>query len=465
MMSPSRAGPTFSTPGVWPGAKSFDTRSTEDEKTRASRRIGMYSANGTGCCLAYCAPGPGCALVDGCQTMPALSRVFGSSGLAMTAPTRIGTPTESTACWISCSGALVRVGVDVARVLRPDHEVRLGDLAAVDVRGEPLGLGDVVLQDLLALVLDVQSDPWDVALDQGDGHLLAFGGRRRDQRGGQGERDADGDAEQCGPEPLADDEVRRLCEEQADRGDDVRDQRRTADRREVQRRGVGLGEGQAPPAEPAVRPPGADGLLGDPDAGAADDRERNGQPEGERQPDGERGEVERFEDGQDQPWHRADIDADPVEQDDHLREPEGDADDCCGTPRQASYGEREDRHGDRRQPPEAVRVEGERENDPAQRAGSGSGPATQAARPCGSHRRPVLAGRRRRGTHANNATAAPRRISTVRRGGRPSGRAGCAGRAATRCARRPGGAQRRRPRAPPSAEGRGCSPTAPRPRR
>ena len=103
MMSPRRAGPTVSAPGVLPGAKSFETRSTAEEKTRARRRIGMYSANGTGCCLAYCAPGPGVALLDGCQTMPALSSVLSSCGFAMTAPTRIGTPTESTACWINAA--------------------------------------------------------------------------------------------------------------------------------------------------------------------------------------------------------------------------------------------------------------------------------------------------------------------------------------------------------------------------
>src|SRR5690606_4509097 len=64
----------------------------------------------------------------------------------------------------------VGVGVQVAGVLRPHHQLGPGDLPGADLRGQLPGDPDVVVQDGLALALPVQPDARHVALDDGDGH-------------------------------------------------------------------------------------------------------------------------------------------------------------------------------------------------------------------------------------------------------------------------------------------------------
>ena len=83
----------------------------------------MYSANGAGCCLTYRWPGPARHCRSGRQTR--LVFVTPSGGTCSTAPTSVGTPTASTAASITCGRVGVAQRVDVAGVLRPDHQVRL----------------------------------------------------------------------------------------------------------------------------------------------------------------------------------------------------------------------------------------------------------------------------------------------------------------------------------------------------
>ena len=108
------------------------------------------------------------------------SRVRPASGPAAssTVPTRIGAP-------IACGGhrdLLRRVGVgqrvDIRRVLRPDHELRLRRAARHARLGQPEGLPNVVVQHRAALRVEVQAEPGHVALHHrdGDGRFVARSG-------------------------------------------------------------------------------------------------------------------------------------------------------------------------------------------------------------------------------------------------------------------------------------------------
>ena len=48
---PSRSESSGTYPGSVPGSMSRVTRSTAEENWRTKERMGMYSANGAGCCL------------------------------------------------------------------------------------------------------------------------------------------------------------------------------------------------------------------------------------------------------------------------------------------------------------------------------------------------------------------------------------------------------------------------------
>ena len=122
------------------------------------------------------------------------------------------------------SGAGVGGRVDVARVLRPHDEVRGGLPAGVDVDGELQGLLDVVAQHGLALGGEVEPEPGDRALDDGEGRVRSVraGGRQQRGSGGQDGGDEQGD----GPRRRGADGERRGEQQRPDQGDDGADQRR-----------------------------------------------------------------------------------------------------------------------------------------------------------------------------------------------------------------------------------------------
>src|SRR5680860_1574896 len=85
-----------SRPGSEPGTMSRGIWSSRVMYLASWSRNGMYSPNGTGWVLEYLCPGP----VPGRHTMPWLRTSVGSSPSTM-APTSTGTPTASTASWMS----------------------------------------------------------------------------------------------------------------------------------------------------------------------------------------------------------------------------------------------------------------------------------------------------------------------------------------------------------------------------
>ncbi len=85
--------------------------------------------------------------------------------------------------WRSAAAASGLVSrVDVRRVLRPDHELRLRRPPGPHVVGQPHGLADVVVEHRAALGVEVQPEPGHVALDRG--HVDRSGRRRRRCRTG-----------------------------------------------------------------------------------------------------------------------------------------------------------------------------------------------------------------------------------------------------------------------------------------
>src|SRR5262249_425983 len=160
------AGPTWSTPGRSPATKSVATRSTSALTMRAMRRSGMYSANGTGWRLAYWPV----TLACGSHTRPAFSTPV--SGPSSAAPPRIGAGGhrgDEDRGGDRAGGGVDRQGrvgvaqrVDVAGVLRPDHQVWVWGLTAPDLVGQLDGGLDVVVQHGAALLVEVKAKAGDV---------------------------------------------------------------------------------------------------------------------------------------------------------------------------------------------------------------------------------------------------------------------------------------------------------------
>ena len=271
--------------------------------------------------------------------------------------------------------------VDVAGVLRPDHDVRFRGSAGRDLGGEGERGPHVVVEHGAALRVEFETEPRHVALHDRDldrpavRSVQRHGEAERDDRE-PGDRDADGrdrtPPDRPGaagrirsPDPAEptrlDDAPRGQREQSAAQRHRERDERRPTERGEPQRGRVALAEREPAPRKAAERNPVAQGLLTHPEH-AGRERPHPAPPVDQRAGVGRQRPGERDEDRlrgrENEPGAGAADDVRPLDQR-HEEQQSGEAGEPEAAPERPPVdgdGDRRDR--ERREPPQVGQREG-----------------------------------------------------------------------------------------------------------
>ena len=276
-------------------------------------------------------------------------------------------------------GVGVAQRVDVGGVLRPQHHVRARAQPGGDVGGELLGDPHVVVEHRPALRVEVQTQPRHVALHGCDRHR-ADGSRprRRQQRGERACRERDERQQRGrGGAPLATGEAARgLAEREPGQHRREGQQRRPADGGHRQQRPVGLTERDPAPREPAEGRPRPQRLYSDPHRGRPERCRPSGpraQPRHHGRPGARGTDEDRLGARERQPRHRADVDAGPAQQRQEEAQPEQRAQPESGAGGPPVHGRAEQPERGQREPPQRARREPRVEQHPAADRGRGAG--------------------------------------------------------------------------------------------
>jgi len=156
------------------------------------------------------------------------------------------------------SGIGVSQGVDVRGVLRPDHDVRLIDAARVHLGSKFHGFGDMVVEDLLALRVEVQAQPRNASLNGGDGDRSITGihggqERRHRESNDHGHEGSGNSSEESSVPSFGRDSDCNCCQAGTGQGHREAEQRRTADTRKREEPPFGLTECEPAPRKSAER--------------------------------------------------------------------------------------------------------------------------------------------------------------------------------------------------------------------
>ena len=241
----------------------------------------------------------------------------------MTAPTRTGTPMSSTAPWIRAAAPASRNGSTSEAFSGQIDQAGLGLLAGRDRRQRaPRSRQRGCLQHGLALGVEVQPQPRDVALDDGHGEE----GRRPTRVGsppGPAHRPPGRPQHRRRPPPQGDQDraLQRRPPPPAGRRPARRRTSSAGRHPRTARPSVGPStwlKASPPPGETAEWPAAAHRLLGHPQA--PDPERPAAQPLDEGQPEGQRDDVQRLVDRQHQPRQRTDVDPGPVHERDEQPE-------------------------------------------------------------------------------------------------------------------------------------------------
>jgi hypothetical protein len=281
--------------------------------------------------------------------------------------------------------ARVGVGerVDVRGVLRPQHQVGLGDLARPDLGGQSLGLLHVVVEDGTPLGVEVESRARDVALDERDGRGTVLGLVTDQRPRGQRTHDGDADGEQrhrCRA-PAQDAGTARLdgqpddlVEPEAAEHDREAEHRSATERGERQEDTVGLSERDLPPGEAAEGRTRACRFSGDPDRRRP--HRPPGQPGDDRDARADERDADRLHRYEREPGPRTDLDAGPHQQGQQESEAEQIAEAETGLPGATAQGPAEDREGGQSQPPQGPWRETDVQQHSGERRDGGRNKAT-----------------------------------------------------------------------------------------